>query len=238
MTDDLDLDFDDDLFEFDELVEPDEPDLPERVDASEPGGSPTAPPPRPLGLLDDDDPGLRQDPGHDEEYHPDEHHVVVAAGGMPPVVVPLLLVMAAANLALVGLTWKSMRAPDQLTLPVLHSTPVVQRDSTREGDAAMPGATGEGRQGLRAVPPLATSRDEAWAVLEEAQRALDAGHHVAARRGLYGMLTVIDRVEPAERPDLESRAGFLIAESYRLQAASMATAVNGTGDAFAPGAVR
>jgi hypothetical protein len=73
----------------------------------------------------------------------------------------------------------------------------------------------------RTVPALASSRDDAWAILDEAQRELDAGEFVPARRTLYAMLTVIDRVEAAERPDLESRAAYLVAESYRLQAAAL-----------------
>ena len=38
---------------------------------------------------------------------------------------------------------------------------------------------------------------------------------------LYGLLAVIDRIEPPAREELEAQAGFLIADSYRIEADSL-----------------
>jgi hypothetical protein len=39
---------------------------------------------------------------------------------------------------------------------------------------------------------------------------------------LQGLLAVIDRVEPPAREEIEAQAGFLIADSYRLEADALA----------------
>jgi hypothetical protein len=179
-----------------------------------------------MGLVDDLEPARDAYDDYDyEDGYGAEPRVVVASGGLPPIVVPLLLVMAAANLALVGLTWRSMGPPREPALPALSALPSADQQAGEFGTAGRGGpdqSRGVGPRGFtRTVPALASSRDDAWAILDEAQRALDAGEFVPARRTLYAMLTVIDRVEAAERPDLESRAAYLVAESYRLQAAAL-----------------
>lgn len=226
MATDLEHDLDDDLFEFDELAE--EPPPPAfELDSGPAPARRSAP--RSMGLVDDLEPA--QDAYHDGYGDGDgygtEPRVVVASGGLPPIVVPLLLVMAAANLALVGLTWRSMGPADGPALPALVALPSAEEqagelDPALRTEADQAAGRGTGPRGFtRTVPALASSRDDAWAILDEAQRALDAGEFVPARRTLYAMLTVIDRVEAAERPDLESRAAYLVAESYRLQAAAL-----------------
>jgi hypothetical protein len=188
-------------------------------------GAAAAPPPvaaagalLPMGLVDDTLAG---------DAEPDEAAEELFDGprrraALPPVVVPLLVVMAIANLALVGLTWKALRREAPPSAPAGHAADEGHgHPSSPEGEAE------GGEQHADEMPRLAHlagTRDEAWAALDDAERTLDAGEFVAARRELYGLLTVLDRVELSERPDVEARAGFLIAESYRLQARSTAAA--------------
>ena len=241
---------DDDLFEFDEFAEDTSAPEAAPVESRSPVERPERQPaPAPLGgsrsmsTIDDyDDYG-----DEDQDADPADFPEAPVRAGMPPIVVPLLLVMAFANLALVGLTWKSMNR--ERAIPVLESAGPGQAARVEGERGAAPAlgfgapetdrggaATSTGRAGrsLRSqLPELTSSRDDAWAILEEAGRAMDAGEFAPARRRLYGMLTVLDRFEQADRPDLESRAGYLIAESYRRQAQALGRASEQAAEASA-----
>jgi len=212
------MDADDNLFEFDELFEGE--DLAEGIETREETAPARSRRDEHLAPGVDE---LDHLAGSDLTYGPP----VPTRAALPPVVVALLLVVALANLALVGLTWKSLhREPDAARVTDAPLSKLGSRaDLAAEGpgtDWGRPTRAPERERALaRSLPGLSTSRDDAWAALDDAQRAMDAGEFVAARRALYSTLTVIDRVAATERRDLESLGSFLIAESYRRQAETL-----------------
>jgi hypothetical protein len=180
---------------------------------------------RPMGLVDDT--ALAPEP-HAAEPEP-------RSGGtsaLPPVVVPLLLVMASANLILVGLTWQSLRRPPAAA-PLSHASATAAPGGAEHGAAAA-AADGHGGALPGELPRRLGSRDNAHAILADAERTLAAGEFVEARRALYALLAVLDRLELGERADVEARAGYLIAETYRRQAQSLGPAGGEPGPAPAP----
>ncbi|MHC4262660.1 MAG: hypothetical protein ACYSWX_09080 [Planctomycetota bacterium] len=68
-----------------------------------------------------------------------------------------------------------------------------------------------------AVVPLALEPE----TFDRVRRALDDGDFGTARRQLYAALSTVDRLDPEQRRSLEAEAGFLLADTYRLQAAQM-----------------
>jgi hypothetical protein len=55
---------------------------------------------------------------------------------------------------------------------------------------------------------------------ERVQRALDEGDLPGARRQLYATLAIADKLPEPERGNLEAEANFLLADTYRLEAAA------------------
>ena len=215
----------DDLFDFDELIEQSEEvadqltaeldealgemtPAPEAAPAPEPV-APAAAEITPLGFRDP----FWPEPDAEPEL-PEAHADVpsrAARGLRSQAVVIALVVLGLANLSLVGLTWKSLDTTRELVanagMPRVGAAGPAESGSTSSRDpidfprSALGGPDPEGRAALRA-----------------AERALEAGEFVDARRAMYGLLAVIDRIPQAEREDVEARATFLVAETYRLQA--------------------
>jgi hypothetical protein len=71
----------------------------------------------------------------------------------------------------------------------------------------------------RATP--SDAKPEGLRTLELARARLDRGEWERARTMLYSQLAVIDGISEPARSDIEARADFLIAESFRLQAAAL-----------------
>jgi len=221
----------DDLFDFDELIKGAEEtvdaltaELDEALAEVEPvppppsSAAPPAPVPQPAPVRPAPEISLL---GFRERFEPIRQAIPVedpddgrAPGRtrlpMGPVLIALA-VLGLANLSLVGLTWKSLdttrelvasagrpRVSEPSSLPSAASRP---RDSIDFPKATLGGPDPEGR-----------------AALEAAERSLAAGELLTARRSAYALLAVIDHIPRAEREDVEARASFLVAETYRLQA--------------------
>ncbi len=224
------LDDGDDLFDFDELVEnageiveeltseqvvalDESPEvvrelLVEEMPSSTPGAQPVpaqeaAPTPPPA-----------------EAYAPGQPGLPVATARRPRLAfgVAALVVTMIANLALVGLTWKSL----DTTRALVERAPAPSSDATpRETVSEAPAdvaPTDAGSLLVKNTPPAEDPPAAAYAVLFEAETSIDAGDFRRGRRTLFGLLAVIDRVTAPERADVEAKAGFLVAESYRLEA--------------------
>ena len=130
---------------------------------------------------------------------------------LSPALIAVLLVLMALNLGLVALVVRGMSAVQTTVVDVGQ-----QVASARAGTPA-PIAVPE-------LPhALATdARPEGPAALERAQAQLAAGAFERGRQTLFALLAVIDRVPAEVRGDIEARARFLLADSWRLEADALA----------------
>jgi hypothetical protein len=135
-----------------------------------------------------------------------------------PLLIGVLALFGLANFALIGLTWKSMST--------LQQSLGSRGDDSNAHDGKTPPAATGGASNLVAherIPSQLDVRPEGEETLDAAHEAIERGDFAGARRLLWGLLAVADRWEPSRRDDLEARATFTIADSYRLEADARAT---------------
>jgi hypothetical protein len=70
----------------------------------------------------------------------------------------------------------------------------------------------------QAARPVVAPRAEGEAALERARELAQRGETQRARETLYALLAVADRLPAATRRDVEARARFLVADTWRLEA--------------------
>lgn len=206
----------DDLFDFDDLVD-----------------SPSAPSDEEVAALDDllsDLPDLDETPKELQsplnssdkpesssvvadlvnDAAADEANVLVRSARSPMTLIGIA-VLAAVNLALIGVTWKSNKNLRQEVQQVAGDFMRQAEDFNEKTDSQI--------NRIKMVSGPIVSDDpgqqQTFAnVLEDFER----GDYPLARRRLYSLLSIIDRLEPDARKDVESRARFFLADSLRLQA--------------------
>lgn len=127
-----------------------------------------------------------------------------------PLAAALLAAVVLANVALMAFAWRSVNATKQMVLDVASDVRDASADmrdeSTRRSELAS-----------LASEPVFGALPEGYRTLEIARERIARGEHARARRMLFSLLAVIDRIEPPARSEVEARAGFLIADSYRLE---------------------
>lgn len=135
--------------------------------------------------------------------------IPVPARGRPGLL--LLAAVGLPNLIAVALLWKSLgdvaHRLDSVGDRFSETAEVLREETARRVDSILTWRS-----------PGVSTEPEALAVLEQAERELEAGGFEHARERLYSLLAVIDRIDPALRDDAEARARFLVAESWRRQA--------------------
>ncbi len=136
---------------------------------------------------------------------------------MSPLATALFAAVLVANVALMAFAWNSVSATRDLVLDVAHDVREASADLRNESNQRTAAAA-------RASEPAFGALPEGFRTLELARERIEQGEHVRARRMLQGLLAVIDRVEPPAREEIEAQAGFLIADSYRLEADALARA--------------
>ncbi|MBM3991430.1 MAG: hypothetical protein FJ298_10555 [Planctomycetes bacterium] len=134
---------------------------------------------------------------------------------MSPLATALFAAVLVANVALMAFAWNSVNATRDLVLDVAHDVREASADLRNESNQRSAAAA-------RASEPAFGALPEGYRTLELARERVAQGEHVRARRMLHGLLAVIDRVELPAREEIEARAGFLIADSYRLEADALA----------------
>lgn len=133
---------------------------------------------------------------------------------MSPLAGVLLAGVVLVNVTLMLFAWRSIDSVKRMVLDVGHdvadTTSELRAESTRRNEITA----------LQSEPVFG-ALPEGYRTLEVARERMRRGEHARARRMLYGLLSVIDRIEQPARSEVEAQAGFLIADSYRIEAQSL-----------------
>jgi len=133
---------------------------------------------------------------------------------MSPLAAALLAAVVLVNLVLMFVAWRSVATVKQFVLDVGHDV----ADTTSELKAE---STHRSREAAFESQPVFGALPEGYRTLEIAKERMQRGEHARARRMLYGLLSVIDRIDQPARGEVEAQAGFLIADSYRIEAEAL-----------------
>ncbi len=210
---------DDDLFDFDEILaeydgpadldineilaglddsdEPEPDEAPETArDVAPPDAAPELTPPHP---------GERSERERKPERPARTRITMLSPVGL------LLGLFTVLNLGLIGFTWKLSNdvqsRVDAATVDMLQVT----RDIV-----AKTGEQVEKRQDAEA--PVVSPEPEGTETLLRAEADIQAGEYAAARRRLYALLAISDRLDEELREDITAHARFLLADSLTHQA--------------------
>jgi hypothetical protein len=130
---------------------------------------------------------------------------------MSPVAALMLAGIVLVNVTLMLFAWNSVQSVKQLVLDVSHDV----ADTTNELRAE---STRRNQSTALESEPVFGALPEGYRTLEIAKQRMERGEHARARRMLYGLLSVADRIEQPARAEVEAQASFMIADSYRLEA--------------------
>jgi hypothetical protein len=130
---------------------------------------------------------------------------------LSPLAGALLVAVVAANLVLMLFAWRSVSATRQLVFDVASEMRDTTTDLRDESARRSEIAALESEPVFGALP-------EGYRTLRIARERLERGEHSRARRMLYGLLAVVDRLEQPARGEVEAQASFLVADSLRLEA--------------------
>lgn len=136
--------------------------------------------------------------------------MVVQAGGFPKSVLWIFLAITSVNLllAVVFFSASSGMRGDMVEM---------QKDirNVVEGGAAEL-TTAQGQLRNVTTPEVSPSPDN-HPVFALALEDIEAGKFTKARQRLYALLSVVDRMDPADRDKVEARANYLIAHAWQLE---------------------
>lgn len=154
--------------------------------------------------------------GEDDERAARTNVVVVPQRvSFTPLVGALVGGVALLNVALIAFAWHSVNATRQMVLDVASDVREASSDMRSESERRTELAA-------RASEPVFGALPEGFRSLDIARDMITRGEHVRARRLLHGLLAVMDRVQQPARAEIEARAAFLIADSFRLEAETLA----------------
>ena len=131
---------------------------------------------------------------------------------LSPALLAVLLALVAVNLGLAALVVRAMSAVQSTVVDVGEQMASARAEAPAPMVAPEP-----------VLAPAADTRPEGPAALERAQAQLAAGAFERGRQTLFALLAVIDRVPAEVRGDVEARARFLLADSWRLEADALAS---------------
>jgi ribonuclease E len=135
---------------------------------------------------------------------------------LSPALLAVLLALVAVNLGLAALVVRAMSAVQSTVVDVGQQVAGARAEPPPAAVATEP-----------VLAPQADTRPEGPAALERAQAQLEAGAYERCRQTLYALLAVIDRVPAEVRGDVEARARFLLADSWRMEADALARGSEG-----------
>ena len=239
-TDDLPLNEDDDLFNFDDM-KPDSAQAP--IEASKPEGNvavsieakpvatnqaaaskssaePARTTPAPAPAIPSREPAAQLPLVKPVVFKQTEERVAPSIAEPPTakvgrqrlsVLTLLLLVLASlVNIVLIGIVWRSMSGMDKALNEV--ALRVAHANDSNAGDATKKKAA------WQSLVVEAPNSDEGELTLAAAAQEIRHGEYERSRVRVYSLLSVIDRFDAKVRPNLEARAQVLAADSFREQA--------------------
>ena len=155
-----------------------------------------------------------------QSVEPLPEKIIVAAA--PARVSPTLLAIAAAvlliNAGISFVAWNSSQVAAKELVNARERLDTAAGELVGEIDDEID-RIDRARSPIVGPPSLAT--DGLSHVVETIERA----DYELARRQIYGVLALIDRVEKSRRPDLEARASFLLGDIDRIEAAQLRAGV-------------
>ncbi len=104
-----------------------------------------------------------------------------------------------------------------LALITLRTAASLQASMQAAGRSEVAAAQ-EPKDELAEATPLVPPDPEQHPVFERAREEIERGDYAAARRRLYALLAVVDRLEESSRTTVEARAAFLLAQALHLEA--------------------
>ena len=132
-----------------------------------------------------------------------------------PALAVVLLLITVLNLGLVAFVVRALTSV-QSTVVDVGQRVISSAESVRDEASTL--AADHAADAL----PVVSVRPEGLSALERARTQFAGGAYEGGRQTLFGLLAVIDRVPPEVRVDVEARARFLIADSWRLEADALA----------------
>lgn len=115
-----------------------------------------------------------------------------------------------ANVVLMLFAWSSVNATKQMVLDAAHDMRETSSDLRSE-------SAQRSELTARNSEPVFGALPEGYRTLEIAKERISRGEFARARRMLFGLLAIIDRIDQPARGEVEAQAGFLIADSFRLE---------------------
>jgi hypothetical protein len=150
-----------------------------------------------------------------------------AAWGAPPerLTLPRLIAVIVSigfllYLPLAYITWHSVGTLEESTRQIGDRL-ALTADELLRSRTPVPG---------REPSPAIQGTSEGEEALVRAQKQIDRGDFEGARQRIYALLAVVDRVPVESRADIEARASFLLAETFRAQAEGSESPVSPRGD--------
>lgn len=145
------------------------------------------------------------------DKHSAEDINVLVRGARSPLTLAGIAVLAAINLALIGVTWKSNKnlrqEVQEVAVDFLRQAEVFNNKTDSQIDRIQ-----------MAAGPIVSDDPGQQQTFANVLQDFERGDYPLARRRLYSLLSILDRLEPTNRKDVESRARFFLADSLRLQA--------------------
>lgn len=115
------------------------------------------------------------------------------------------------NAGVVGASWMLNKGIEQEMLRAVDDVIAVTGEARRDFEQSV--------TEIEALQGPLTNEDPVYSrTFTRVQELLDEGEYLEARRHLYALLAVLDRLDPAVRKDAEARASFLLGDTLRLEA--------------------
>ena len=130
---------------------------------------------------------------------------------LSPALSLLLALIALLNVALVGYVVRALSSVETMVLDVGNQVVTTAEQVRDEASTLAQDYQTNSR-------PVVSARPEGLTAIERAAELIDSGAFERGRQTLFALLAVIDRVPADVRVDIEARARFMLADSWRLEA--------------------